>query len=60
MVDFCLFLPFVLLFVFVFLADLFYFIVSSVSVPGDDVPYWLLSCPLSSVCFPFSLKFFPV
>ena len=31
--------------------NLFY--IFSVSVPGDDVLRWLLSCPFSSVCFPF-------
>ena len=45
------FLLFVLLFVFLFPTDLFLFFVS-VSLPGDDILCWLLSCPLSSVCFP--------
>ena len=50
-----------LVLVFVFLVDLFLFFVSSVSLPGDDGLRWLLSCPLSSVCFPcFSLNVFPV
>ena len=35
---------------------LFYFFLSSVSLPGDDVLCWLLSYPLPSVCF--SLFFF--
>ena len=49
---FCLFL-FLLLFVFLFLVVyLFLFCVSSVSLPGDDVLCWLLSCPFHSVCFP--------
>ena len=30
------------------------------SLPGDDVLCWLLSCTLSSVCFPFSPKLLPV
>ena len=51
----------VLLFVFLFLADLFLFFVSSASLLGDDVLCWLPFCPLSSVCFPcFSPKLFPV
>ena len=52
----CLFLLFVLLFVFLFLVDffiLFYFLVSSVSLSGDDVvrcllfdfPAFLRTCP---------------
>ena len=55
-VVFYLFLLFVLLFVFLFLVYLFLFCVSSVSLPGDDVLCWLLSCPSSSVCFPFFLS----
>ena len=61
MVAFCLFLMIVLLFVFMFLIDLFLFFVSSVSLPGHDVLCWLLSSPLSSVCFLcFSPNVFPV
>ena len=51
MVGFCLFLLFVLLFV--FLVDLFLFLfLQCPFLHGDDVLCWLLSCPLSSVCFP--------
>ena len=51
MVVFCLFLLFVLVFVFLFFADLFIFIVSSMSLPGDDMSfagYFLVRCLLSS------------
>ena len=62
MVVFCLFLMFVLLFVFVFLVITFYFL--SLLCPflhGDDVLCWLFSCPMSSVGFPcFSPDVFPV
>ena len=62
MVAFCLFLLFVLSFVFPFFVYLFLFFVFSVSLPGDDVLCWLLSCPLSSnICFLyFSPNVFPV
>ena len=46
-VVFCLFLLFLLLFVFLFLVYLFLFCVSSVSLPGNDVLCWLLSCTFS-------------
>ena len=36
---------------FCFLLIYFYFYLPSVSLPGDDVLCWLLSCPFSSVCF---------
>ena len=55
-VVFCLSLLFILLFVFLFLVYLFLFCVSSVSLPGDNLLCWLLSCPLSSVCFSFFLS----
>ena len=43
-------LPFVCFFCLcLYLADLFLFFVSYVSLPGDDVLCWLLSCPLLSV-----------
>ena len=61
MVAFCLFVLFVLLFVFMFLVDLYLCFAHSVSLPSDDVLCWLLSCPLSSGCSHcFSPNVFPV
>ena len=66
MVAFRLLLLFVMLWfvlLFVFLVDLFLFLFlsRSVSLPGADVLCWLLSRPLSSVCFPcFSPNAYPV
>ena len=60
MVAFCLFLKFVILFVFVFLVVVGGFCLS-LFLPGNDVLCWLLPCPLSSICFLcFSPNVFPV
>ena len=48
-----LFVSSVFTFVCVFIPCLFIlFYVSSVSLPGDDVVCWLISCPFPYVCFP--------
>ena len=47
-------------YIYIYASDIF--CITSVSLPGDDVLCWLLSCPFPSVCVPcfFSPIVFPV